>query len=120
MLHHSRGLMAGGILLLATAAATSNQDEMAANPYYKFWAGSRPGASAFHVETTKFSGTATGFGEQAVTNAAITPARSVKPSMRKGVRGAEQDDRRPMNLVELLTPRADVEPSLPRLDIRPG
>jgi hypothetical protein len=47
--------MAGGILLLATAAAAS-QDEMVANPYYKFWAGSKPGAWAVHVESTKLSG----------------------------------------------------------------
>jgi hypothetical protein len=29
---------------------------MVANPYYKFWAGSKPGATAVHLEQTKLSG----------------------------------------------------------------
>lgn len=39
-------------------------------------------------ETTRFSGTDTGFGEQAETNAAIAPARRVKRTVRNGLRGA--------------------------------
>jgi hypothetical protein len=56
MLCHRRGLTAVGILLLAMAAAPAGQDEMVANPFYKFWAGSKPGARAVHVESTKLSG----------------------------------------------------------------
>jgi hypothetical protein len=29
---------------------------MVANPYYKFWAGSKPGATAVHLEQTKLAG----------------------------------------------------------------
>jgi hypothetical protein len=29
---------------------------MVANPYYKFWAGSKPGSTAVHLERTKLSG----------------------------------------------------------------
>jgi hypothetical protein len=39
------------------AAATAwAQEEMVANPYYKFWAGSKKGATAVHLEQTKLSG----------------------------------------------------------------
>jgi hypothetical protein len=38
------------------AAPASAQEEMAANPFYKFWAGSKPGATAVHLEQTKLSG----------------------------------------------------------------
>ena len=42
--------------MLAMAAAAPAQEEMVANPFYKFWAASKPGARAVHVESTKLSG----------------------------------------------------------------
>lgn len=39
------------------------------------------------AETVKFSGTPTGCGEQAVTDAAIAPTRSIKRKTRKGFGG---------------------------------
>ena len=56
MLHYRSGLTAVGVLLLAMAAAAPAQEEMVANPFYKFWAASKPGARATHVESTKLSG----------------------------------------------------------------
>jgi hypothetical protein len=50
-----RGLAAVGILSLLAVTAWA-QDEMVVNPFYKFWAGSKPGATAVHVERTKLSG----------------------------------------------------------------
>jgi hypothetical protein len=35
------------------AARAEAQDDTVANPYYKFWAGSKPGATAVHLEETK-------------------------------------------------------------------
>jgi hypothetical protein len=35
------------------AAPGSAQEEKVANPFYKFWAGSKPGATAVHLEVTK-------------------------------------------------------------------
>src|SRR5262245_57051830 len=50
-----RGLMAITIMSYLTSTAWG-QGEMVPNPYYKFWAGSKPGAKAVHVETTKLGG----------------------------------------------------------------
>src|SRR5262249_31905636 len=33
-----------------------SQEDMAANPYYKFWAAHKPGATAVHLEQTKLGG----------------------------------------------------------------
>jgi hypothetical protein len=49
-------LSAVGIVTLLVAGASFAQEEMVANPYYKFWAGSKPGATAVHVERTKLNG----------------------------------------------------------------
>jgi hypothetical protein len=56
MSRHLRGLPAVAILSLLTAPAAWAQEELAPNPYYKFWAGSKPGATAVHREQTKLSG----------------------------------------------------------------
>jgi hypothetical protein len=56
MSRHLRGLSAVGILTLLLAATAWAQEDMVANPYYKFWAGSKPGATAVHLEQTKLSG----------------------------------------------------------------
>src|SRR5215467_3974709 len=56
MARHLRGLSAVGILTLLMGATAWAQEEMVANPYYKFWAGSKPGATAVHLEVTKLSG----------------------------------------------------------------
>jgi hypothetical protein len=57
MARHVRWPAAVGalILLLATATAWAQQG-MVSNPFYKFWAGSKPGATAHHIEKTKLSG----------------------------------------------------------------
>src|SRR5271166_4491813 len=49
------GLSAVGILFLLASTSWA-EDEMVANPYYKFWAGSKPGDNAVHLEQTKLSG----------------------------------------------------------------
>jgi hypothetical protein len=46
------------IALVAAAPLVSGQDEKVANPYYKFWSKSKPGATAVLRETTKLSGAA--------------------------------------------------------------
>jgi hypothetical protein len=51
-----RGTWAVGILSLFVAATVWAQEDMVPNPYYKFWSGSKPGATAVHVERTKLSG----------------------------------------------------------------
>jgi hypothetical protein len=56
VLWHLRGLSAVGILSLLLAASAAAQEDMVANPFYKFWAGSKPGATAVHLEQTKLSG----------------------------------------------------------------
>jgi hypothetical protein len=53
---HLRWLTAVGIVALLVAPQAIAQDEMVSNPYYKFWAGSKPGATAVHLEQTKMSG----------------------------------------------------------------
>jgi hypothetical protein len=44
-----------GIFSLVVATAWAGE-EMVANPYYKFWAGTKPGSVAVHIEKTKLSG----------------------------------------------------------------
>lgn len=56
MWRHLRGLSALGILALLLASTAWAQEDMVANPYYKFWAGSKPGATAVHLEQTKLAG----------------------------------------------------------------
>jgi hypothetical protein len=51
-----RTLSAAGILSLVLASAAWADDELVDNPYYKFWAASKPGATAVHLEQTKLSG----------------------------------------------------------------
>jgi len=52
----SRGLLLIGISSLLMASTAWAQEEKVANPYYKFWANSKPGATAVHLEQTKLSG----------------------------------------------------------------
>jgi hypothetical protein len=56
MSRHLCGLSAVGILSLLLASPAGAQEEMVANPYYKFWAGAKPGATAVRHERTKLSG----------------------------------------------------------------
>src|SRR5262245_29396012 len=53
---HLRGLAAVAILSLLPAPTAWAQEEMVANPYYKFWAGSKPGSTAVRLEQTKLGG----------------------------------------------------------------
>src|SRR5262245_59460552 len=56
MSRHLHGLSAVAILSLLLARAAWGQEDLVANPYYKFWAGSKPGATAVHIERTRLSG----------------------------------------------------------------
>ena len=56
MASYLRGLAVIGIPCLLLAAPALAQDELVENPYYKFWASSKPGATAIHRELTKLSG----------------------------------------------------------------
>jgi len=56
MSRHVRVLSAVGILSVLLTSTASAEDEKVANPYYKFWAGAKPGATATHLEQTKLSG----------------------------------------------------------------
>jgi hypothetical protein len=56
MVRHLRGLAAVGIISASLASTARAEEELVANPYYKFWAGSKPGATAVHLEQTKLSG----------------------------------------------------------------
>jgi hypothetical protein len=56
MSHRLRGLSVVGIVVLLTAARAGDEEGMVANPFYKFWAGSKPGATAVHLEVTKLNG----------------------------------------------------------------
>ncbi len=56
MSRHLRKLSAIGILMLLVGPVISADDEMVPNPFYKFWAGTKPGAKATHIEKTKLSG----------------------------------------------------------------
>jgi hypothetical protein len=55
MSRHLRPLLLIAALGLTVPTART-QEEMVANPYYKFWAGSKPGATAVHLERTKLGG----------------------------------------------------------------
>lgn len=41
------------LLMIALASGAAAQDEMVANPFYKFWAGSKPGSTTSLLEVTK-------------------------------------------------------------------
>jgi hypothetical protein len=56
MSKHFSELVAVGILFLVVVAPACAEETLVANPYYKFWAGSKPGATAVHVEKTKLNG----------------------------------------------------------------
>jgi hypothetical protein len=56
MSRHLRGLLLTGIFFLFMASPAWTGEEMVANPYYKFWAKSKPGAVAVHLEVTKLKG----------------------------------------------------------------
>jgi hypothetical protein len=56
MSRHLRGLLLIGTFFLLMASTAWTGEEMVANPYYKFWAKSKPGAKAVHLEVTKLSG----------------------------------------------------------------
>jgi hypothetical protein len=45
-----------GVLALFVAPRAIAQDDMVANPFYKFWASSKVGATATHLEQTKLTG----------------------------------------------------------------
>jgi hypothetical protein len=45
-----------GILSIILASAACADEELVDNPFYKFWASSKPGAKAVHHEQTKLSG----------------------------------------------------------------
>lgn len=45
-----------GVLSFLLASTTQGQEEMAGNPYHKFWSASKAGATAVHLERTKLSG----------------------------------------------------------------
>ena len=51
-----RALLTVGILLLLLVVPASAEKDMVDNPFYKFWAGTKTGASAVHLEQTKLSG----------------------------------------------------------------
>jgi hypothetical protein len=55
------------IVLLAAAPLVSAQEQVA-NPYYKFWSKSKPGATAVLRETTKLSGAAEASARRAPTS----------------------------------------------------
>jgi hypothetical protein len=56
MSRHLRGLLLIAIFSFLMASAAWAEEGMVANPYYRFWASSKPGATAVHVEKTKLSG----------------------------------------------------------------
>jgi hypothetical protein len=56
MSYHLGRLTSVGILFLLMAVPSWAGEDMVANPFYKFWASSKPGATAVHVERTKLTG----------------------------------------------------------------
>jgi hypothetical protein len=56
MSYYLRRLPALAVLCLIAAASAFAGEAMVANPYYKFWAGCKPGDTAVHAEKTKLSG----------------------------------------------------------------
>jgi hypothetical protein len=51
-----RWLLLIGIFFVLMGSVARAQEEKVANPYYKFWAGSKPGDTAVRLEVTKLSG----------------------------------------------------------------
>jgi hypothetical protein len=56
MSYHLGKLPALAVLVLLVTAPLRAEEVMVPNPFYKFWAGSQPGATAVHLEKTKLSG----------------------------------------------------------------
>ena len=56
MTRHLCSLAAVAIVSVLAVLTCWAGDEMVANPYYKFWSKSKPGATALHHEITKLSG----------------------------------------------------------------
>ena len=56
MVRHFCSLVAVGIVSLDAVLTCWAQEDLVPNPYYKFWAASKPGATATHLEQTKLSG----------------------------------------------------------------
>jgi hypothetical protein len=56
MSRHRCRLLLMGVFSLCVAATAWAQEDLVDNPYYKFWAGSKPGSTATHREQTKLSG----------------------------------------------------------------
>jgi hypothetical protein len=56
MSYHLGKLLAVGFLFLVVVSPSWADEVMVANPYYKFWADSKPGATAVRIERTKLSG----------------------------------------------------------------
>ena len=56
MARHLFRLVAIGIVVFLAVHSSWAQEKMVANPYYKFWAASKPGATAVHLEHTKLTG----------------------------------------------------------------
>jgi hypothetical protein len=56
VLRHIRCLLLIGILSFLAVAPASAQDDLVPNPFYKFWAASKLGSTASHIEQTKLSG----------------------------------------------------------------
>src|ERR1700722_2224409 len=68
------------------------------------------------LETLRFGGTASGLDEHAFTQQSA-PITNVESALWKGFRSESKDDSRYMKLMDLLSPRAEAGPSLPRLDV---
>ncbi len=68
------------------------------------------------AETVRLSGTETGLGEQAGSNAATVAAAHVKRKLRKGFRGESLDDCANVNFAELIAARPRAQSSLPHLE----
>ncbi len=56
MSRHICGSLSITILCVVICGAAWAQDEMVANPFYRFWAGFKDGSTAIHLEQTKLSG----------------------------------------------------------------
>src|SRR5262245_43200981 len=56
MVCHLRGLSMIACLAMLFSPMASAQDDLVANPFHKFWAGSKVGSTAVHLEQTKLSG----------------------------------------------------------------
>ena len=56
MSYHPGRFLAVGVLSLLAVASSWAEETKVANPYYKFWAASKPGARVVRLERTKLSG----------------------------------------------------------------